>query len=125
MPWESQVPALRSKRTDVSAGKQVGAAAGPAADNYLPTLEASVVPFKSPSDELRNLNQGRLDAVMESPLSVLRFPLRNSRSKPAMRTHAPRQSLRGAVSTGDRRAFRRPALRSVGSSAPNPVRWND
>jgi ABC-type amino acid transport substrate-binding protein len=123
MPWESQVPALLSKRTDVIAGnihvnpervkvitfsgpaywygpavlvakgnplkiasyedlkgKKVGAISGSAADFYLRKIGVQTTAFKSETEELQSLNQGRLEAVLEDDLVFIEFEKANPQS---------------------------------------------
>ncbi|HEX3347496.1 MAG TPA: ABC transporter substrate-binding protein, partial [Acetobacteraceae bacterium] len=120
MPWESQVPALLSKRTDVIAGnihvnpqrvkvisftgpaywygpallvakgnplgiksydelkgRKVGSISGSAADFYLRSVGVSTTAFKTETEELQSLNQGRLEAVLEDDLVYIEFAKAN------------------------------------------------
>ena len=171
MPWESQVPALLSKRTDVIAGnihvnpervkvitfsgpaywygpvvlvpkgnpqkiatyddlkgKKVGSISGSAADFYLRKVGVNTTAFKTETEELQSLNQGRLDAVLEDDLVYLEFAKANPQNNmlPLWSIATPPDIINGGGYGMARFAFRKEdcSLRAAYTTALSEMRAN-
>ncbi len=77
------------KSYDDFKGKEVGAIAGSAAENYLHRIGANTQPFKSESEELQSLNQGRLKYVVEDDVIFTEFQKENPNSNIEALTSIP------------------------------------
>ena len=62
-------------------GKQVGAIAGSAADEYLRKIGAEVVPFQTDAEEFAAISTGRVAALLEDDIKVLDY-LKANQSAP-------------------------------------------
>ncbi len=58
-------------------GREVGAIAGSAADEYLRKIGAEVVPFQTDADQFLSLAQGRVDVILEDDVKVASYLAEN------------------------------------------------
>jgi polar amino acid transport system substrate-binding protein len=58
---------------DALKGKRIGAIAGSAADEYLRTIGAEVVPFQTDAEEFAGISAGRVPAIVEDDVKVLAY----------------------------------------------------
>lgn len=58
---------------EVLKGKKIGAIAGSAADEYLRTVGADVVPFQTDAEEFSAVSTGRVSAILEDDTKVVLF----------------------------------------------------
>jgi ABC-type amino acid transport substrate-binding protein len=58
---------------DALKGKKIGAIAGSAADEYLRTVGAEVVPFQTDAEEFSAVSTGRVSAILEDDTKVVLF----------------------------------------------------
>jgi len=63
---------------DMLKGKQVGAIAGSAADEYLRKLGANVTPFQTDAEEFAAISTGRVPAIVEDDVKVISYMQANS-----------------------------------------------
>jgi ABC-type amino acid transport substrate-binding protein len=61
-------------------GKQIGAIAGSAADEYLRHIGATSVPFQTDAEEFAGVSQGRVPAILEDDVKFLDFKKANPSS---------------------------------------------
>jgi polar amino acid transport system substrate-binding protein len=58
---------------DALKGKQIGAIAGSAADEYLRSIDVTVTPFPTDAEEFAAITTGRVEAIVEDDVKVLSF----------------------------------------------------
>jgi ABC-type amino acid transport substrate-binding protein len=61
------------KSYDDLKGKQIGAIAGSAADEYLRTIGAEVIPFQTDAEEFSAVSTGRVTAILEDDTKIAMF----------------------------------------------------
>lgn len=70
-------------------GKKIGAIAGSAADEYLRTVGAEVVPFQTDAEEFSAVSTGRVSAILEDDTKVVLFLAANKEAPMEMVTGIP------------------------------------
>ena len=66
------------KSFDALNGKNIGAIAGSAADEYLRKIGVSVTPFQTDAEEFAAISTGRVDAIVEDDVKVLDYMKTNA-----------------------------------------------
>jgi len=109
-------------------GKKVGSISGSAADFYLRKIGVQTTAFKSETEELQSLNQGRLEAVLEDDLVFIEFEKTNPQSniQALWSIATPPDIINGGGYGMARYAFRKEdcQLRSAYTTALSEMRAN-